>query len=304
MTKTLAYLLLFSALLLSNCRNHSGRVSSPAGINSSGLYEISPEIVIPYLPAQLYETSGLEIFNGLFWTMNDSGGNAAIFGFDPASGEIKQIVRITNAENNDWESLAADDQNIYIGDFGNNYGRRRDLTIYIIRKLDIPDAGNGSVEAGKIRFVYPDQNQFRFTIQHSSFDCEAFVCLNDSLYLFTKDWVNQHTGMYRVPAKPGEYVAELVDSFAADGLISGADINEKQDKLVLLGYKDYYPFIWVFSGVHGNRLFSHNNIRINLMDVYRAQTEAIVFSGEDTVFISAEESRVPSRLYRVILPPE
>jgi hypothetical protein len=35
-----------------------------------------------------------------------------------------------NAKNTDWEALTNDGNNFYIGDFGNNDGSRRDLTIY------------------------------------------------------------------------------------------------------------------------------------------------------------------------------
>ena len=51
-------------------------------------------------------------------------------------GEPKQVrtIKIDNAKNDDWEELAEDDEFIYIGDFGNNNGKRKNLCIYIIRK--------------------------------------------------------------------------------------------------------------------------------------------------------------------------
>ena len=210
--------------------------------NSSGPVEIIPEILVEMLPLQLHETSGLIQYKNLVWTMNDSGGEPAIYGFDMDNEEVRQVIYIENGENNDWESLTSDEDHIYIGDFGNNWGWRKDLKVYIINKSDIPENQDAGLTAGIIEFVYPDQEEFVFGINSNPFDCEAFICLDRTLYLFTKDWVTRNTKVYSLPASPGSYTAELVDSFNVDGLETGADLSQDRQKLILLGYKEYIPF--------------------------------------------------------------
>ena len=54
-----------------------------------------------------------------------------------SNGKIKKVV-VVNAENNDWEDLTADDKgNLYIGDFGNNHNKRKNLSILKIKSKDL-----------------------------------------------------------------------------------------------------------------------------------------------------------------------
>jgi hypothetical protein len=263
--------------------------------------EIIPDIIVPQLPVQLHESSGLIIFRDLLWTMNDSGGEAALYGFDLITGDVKQVVRIENAENVDWESLTSDGERIFIGDFGNNRGNRNDLRVFIIEKSDIPEEENVMLTADTIGFTYPDQVNFSYGMNNNPFDCEAFICFSDTLFLFSKDWVSRNTKVYAIPSIPGNYVAEIVDSFLVDGLVTGADISRTKQRLALLGYKDYIPFIWYFDGIDKSHLLSGNKTKFMMTEFFRAQTEGIAFSGEDTLYVSSEHSQLPSRLYRVVL---
>jgi hypothetical protein len=269
---------------------------------SSDPVEIVPDIVMDVLPLQLHETSGLIRYKGLIWTMNDSGGEPAIYGLDLNQNEIVQVVRIENGMNVDWEALTSDERYIYIGDFGNNRGRRTDLRIYRIAKSEIDDQPEINLLAEKIDFVYPDQENFEFGLNDNPHDCEAFICMDDSLILFSKDWVTRKTNVYRLPAIPGRFEAELVDSFNVDGLVTGADISPDRQRLVLLGYKDYVPFIWYFDKIEKNNLFGGNRKKFIIPQYFRAQTEGILFYSNDTLLFSSEYSQLPARLYRYVLP--
>lgn len=264
--------------------------------------EIIPDIIVQQLPGQLNESSGLILFRELLWTINDSGGDAALYGFDRNTGEVNQVVRIENGENDDWESLTSSQQQIFIGDFGNNWGNRRNLRIYVIDKSDIPAVGDVTLTAERIDFSYSDQVNFTFGMKNNSHDCEAFIWFRDSLFLFTKDWVTRNTKVYTLPAKQGIYKAELVDSFAVECLITGADISRNMEKLVLLGYADYVPYIWYFDGIDKGKILGGRSIKFSMIEYFGTQTEGIAFSGNDTLFISSEQSQLPSRIYRYVLP--
>jgi hypothetical protein len=70
------------------------------------------------LGKQLEESSGMICWRGLFWQINDSGGEAEIYAFDTVSKQVIQTIKIENATNIDWEEIAQDKTHIYIGDFG------------------------------------------------------------------------------------------------------------------------------------------------------------------------------------------
>ena len=80
------------------------------------------------LSKKLDETSGLEIVNNTLITINDSGNKPVLFYLDK-KGNILNERKLDCCKNNDWESLAADKNHIYIADFGNNYDTRKNLSI-------------------------------------------------------------------------------------------------------------------------------------------------------------------------------
>jgi len=295
-------MVIMTGLTLTDCNVRNNASGNHSQEPPDEPVEIIPDIMVPQLPGQLNESSGLILFRELLWTINDSGGDAALYGFDRNTGEVKQVVRIENGENDDWESLTSSQQQIFIGDFGNNWGNRKNLRIYVIDKSDIPAVGDVTLTAERIDFSYSDQVNFTFGMNNNSHDCEAFIWFRDSLFLFTKDWVTRNTKVYTLPAKPGIYMAEPVDSFAVECLITGADISRNMEKLVLLGYADYVPYIWYFDGIDKGKLLGGRNIKFSMIEYFGTQTEGIAFSGNDTLFISSEQSKLPSRIYRYVLP--
>ena len=81
-------------------------------------------------------TSGLILLNGKIITHNDSGILPNLYEIDSLTGLISRTIHVSNAQNVDWEDITADDNYIYIGDFGNNNGTRTDLKIYRISQND------------------------------------------------------------------------------------------------------------------------------------------------------------------------
>jgi len=242
------------------------------------------------LPDEIKESSGLALYNSRYWTINDSGGLPILYGFDTISGEIIQRITILGAMNVDWESLAADDEYIYIGDFGNNSGTRDDLTVYRILKSSIPEQGDGSVSSEKITFSYSDYPSEKITTRDHNFDCEAFLATDNWLFLFSKNRGDQHSKLYRLPKHPGDYVAELITSFNTVGLITGADFNKMENEVTLIGYVDqqWIPFAWLLFDYNGEEFFSGNKRRIDMPNIVATQTEAIVYTTGRHETISSE----------------
>jgi hypothetical protein len=252
--------------------------------------------VLTPLSATVNETSGLIFWRSCFWTHNDSGGANAIYAIDSITGSILQTVTITNATNVDWEDIAQDDSYIYIGDFGNNVnGNRTNLRIYKIAKADINTNPTVSVTATIINYSYSDQTNFAATgSNNTDFDCEAFFVKDDSLYLFSKNWINFQTRLYRLPKTAGTYSAAYLQSFNVNGLITGADYIASCNRVVLVGYNRVVngaTFIWNLFDFSGANFFNGNKRRIET-DVINTtgQVEGISFIDGNTAYVSRENN--------------
>ncbi len=256
------------------------------------------------LDADVPETSGLQTTAGALWTFNDSGNPPVLFRIDSATGRATQRVRVVNFANVDWEDIAADARYLYVGDFGNNPGDRRDL-----RVLRVPLAGLApgadTVSAQAINFHYPDQTVFGGGTNKHNFDCEALFYAHDSLHLFTKDWADRRTRYYTIPAAPGNYTAHLKGSFDTKGLITAADVNAAGTAAALLGYDPATgaTFVWLLSDFPGTQFFRGNKRRIELPNALTVgQAEGLAFAGRYRLLLSNEQLvagplAVPQRLY-------
>ena len=259
------------------------------------LYTIIQYPVVPQkycdLEANVSESSGLLYNEDEIWTMNDSGGLPEIYRIEKETGGIAQTVRIENGNNVDWEDLTQDEKHVYVGDFGNNHGNRKDLRIYKISKKDISGKKKIDVQAEVIGFGYKDQNDFSENSRNNDFDCEAMISYGDSLVLFSKNWVNGKCRLYKVPKVPGQYDPEPLDTFDTDGLITGASFFESTKCLILIGYKNHIPFIFYFPGFNGRNFPKTDVSRFEFVRMAGAQTEGIAWLNKDAVIFSTEQTK-------------
>lgn len=242
------------------------------------------------LSDNISESSGLIILDGRFITHNDSGGEAALYEIDTLSGNIARTVTVSGVENTDWEDIAFDDSYIYVGDFGNNAGNRTDLRIQRIEISDYLNTPTDEVTAETIYFSYIDQTDFSDATFTTNFDAEAMIVHNEVVFIFTKNWGNQQTNIYQVPAEPGTHSAINTGSINAQGLITAANFNPQNGHLVLLGYSFLLqPFIIDVSNFELGEFDSTSKINFTLPQGYSGQTEAIA-QVIDTYYITSEAS--------------
>lgn len=273
---------------------------------TSDQYEKQKMVTMMSLPDGLKECSGMaSLGNGWFVANNDSGNPAELYLFKLAKNPDTKTVKLENAKNIDWEDLAEDEKYIYVGDFGNNSGKRKDLRIYRVSKADLRK--EREVKAELINFNFPEQTDFNGSGQ-TNFDCEAMVTIGDSLYLFTKNHGNLKTDLYSLPKEPGIYSARRLGEFDSAGLITGADYRNSGDggigELVLVGYTDklhgYQPFIIYFKDVEPNDLFNAPFVRLEFRS--QLQVESILFDTPKAVFLTSEGKRKDDRnVYSVTL---
>lgn len=243
------------------------------------------------LPAALSESSGLACTDGKVWTINDSGHPAILYSIDSATGAVKQVVTITNYPNTDWEDITADNNYIYIGDFGNNNGTRKDLKILKIAKTDIGSGDSINVMAEAINFSYPDQTSFTADSK-TNFDCESLISVGDSLYIFTKNLGDFQSRLYSLPKTPGTHSAHFISQHNVNGKITAATINPSKNQVVLLGYtsNNFYAFIIVLKGFSGTDFFSGTKCNISITNTIGWQTEAISYYSNERIFLTCESA--------------
>ena len=238
------------------------------------------------LPNIIKESSGLIKIDGRVWTINDSGGKAKLYQIDENSGHIVKTVTIKGAYNHDWEALAYDNNYVYIGDFGNNRGNRRDLKVYKIVRADLKN--RKSTRAEVINFSYSDQKSFKSKLRKNNFDCEAMVAYHGKLYLFSKNWQNSKTRLYQLSTSAGKHVAQYKDSFNVQGLITDASINKELDILILSSYSKLLSVnIWAFTNYNQENFFKGSSKKLTLNSL-NAQVEGITFIDNYKAYLSSE----------------
>lgn len=249
--------------------------------------------IVASLPKLLDEASGVtgSSNNNFLWMVNDSGGKAEIYGFDVTSSKIVKTILLADIKNIDWEDLASDTNgNIYVGDFGNNFNKRKDLTIYTVKKEDIMKGEK--VLPIKTTFYFEDQKKFPPKHKDRNFDVEAFFYKDAFFYLFTRNRSSGFDGttkLYRIPVNEGSFKAELLDSYktcgdAKDCQVTSACLDPLSGRIALLSYNK----VWIISDYVGDDFF-HGNIHEIKLGHY-SQKEGISFKDTNTLYITDERN--------------
>ncbi len=246
------------------------------------------------LPSLLQENSGISLSpsTNQVYVINDSGGSNQVFTVDTSSGKIIQDITITNATNVDWEDLASNGKDLFIGDFGNNENYRKDQTIYWVEDIATITEPRYTTYARTTTFTLEDQKQYPPKKSNLNFDVEAFVVYDSHFYLFTRNrnhgkHFDGTTKLYKVPQKEGHHTAVLVDSFIScsdrrDCQITSATIDQESGKLALLSYNK----VWIFDDYQKGNFFTGHIRKIKLE--HFSQKESITFKDSNTLLISEE----------------
>ncbi len=239
------------------------------------------------------ETSGLCIINSTLFSINDSGNPSEIWSTNIdsvyAGTSVWRPFKIS-AKNIDWEAIETDElkSHIYIGDFGNNKGKRQDLKV-----IKIPINGNIIQKDSliNIEFSYEDYSLEKIEKCISvkgrkmhNFDCEAFWIADSSIYLFTKNWENRECNVYQIPNIGGKHIAKKVGQFDPGMLIT--DCVKVDETLYYCGYT-----------ITGNQFIgsvkwgSWENCTRKKLNIRPAQFEGITWDEIRQDFILSSESR-------------
>lgn len=244
-------------------------------------------------PESLKEVSGMVYHNEnkLIYVLEDKGNENMIYSFDTLGNQINKI-KILGVENTDWEDLSVDaNGNLYIGNFGNNDNKRTDLAIYKIAKEDLNL--NSVTPIQTISFNYPEQTSFPPKKNNLLFDCEAFVIIDSSLYLFTKNRSKNFDGtffVYKIDNTNGDYKAEKISELNSGtsfkkSAITGAAYNIASKTIALTTHTNA-----ILIKYEDDLSFKQENLKFVDYN-HNSQKESITFKNKNTLLIADEKEK-------------
>lgn len=233
----------------------------------------------------LAEVSGSIWHEGALWVLADGGNAAKLYRVDTSSGTFTDSTSFQNASNIDWEELSCNSTHVFIGDFGNNTGQRRNLRIF---KFDIGQLGNENVYCDTLLFSYAEQADFSYN-PLTIYDCEAMVAFEDSLVLFSKSWADLACRVYSLPVTKGTHKTRFLQTLQPGKLITGACKFKNRVVLCAYGYNGQFQPGLTLLELSSNPLFQ-NAKHIGLNVAQAVQVESIVQLDTTTLWITAEAS--------------
>lgn len=232
---------------------------------------------------ELNEVSGSIWVGNNLWVLADGGNPAKLYKIDTATGLKTDSTTFSNASNVDWEELATNGQDVFIGDFGNNNGTRKDLRIY---RFPLASLGNKALTVDTLSFSYQNQTDFAsnpFTI----YDCEAMIATDDSLILLSKSYADAICRVYVLPNKSGKYQLDAKDSLALSFWVTGASYYQNIVTMVGYGFNGKLtPALWQGTFENGNlATIAQNGLKTD----GPLQVESCI-NSRDRIFYTAEAS--------------
>ena len=237
-----------------------------------------------FLPA-IAEVSGSIWVDGTLWVLADGGNAAKLYSIDTATGSIKDSTTFQNASNIDWEELSCNSSSVFIGDFGNNTGQRRNLRVFKFEKSLL---GTDNVRCDTISFSYAEQTDFTnnpFTI----YDCEAMIAFEDSLILFSKSWADLACRVYSLPCVKGTHKTRQLQTLQPGKLVTGACAFGNKVVLCCYGYNgQFQPGLTVLEIGTGPLFQNAKHLGLNLSNAL--QLESIAHLDSTSLYLTAEAS--------------
>jgi hypothetical protein len=219
---------------------------------------------------------------GVHWTHNDQGNGPVLYAVD-AQGKLLAEYPIAAAAD-DWEDIAIDDTgNLYVGNIGNNKGRRPYLEVY---RLAEPDPSKFDRENPPAALGIDRMWRLRFPAE--PLNCESLFVHNGYGYLISKLFTNAPAEIYRFPLdRPGEVVLEKVAQLPIRAPVAAADLSADAARLAVLAPDGVHLF-----DIAGDVARAGSaDAKPRIIPVPRAKLEGICFTP-DGLLLTAEERHV------------
>jgi hypothetical protein len=289
-----------------------GLCLSAAAQEKNAAIPASAERVTQLADQRINESSGLarsQRHPGVFWTLNDSGGEPCVFAID-TTGHTRAKVRLPHAVNFDWEDIAsatdADGQpQLYIADIGDNLKVRPIIQVYQIPEPAIP------AEHLDKEILSPEPRVWRALYPKKRHNAETLLVHPHTgrLYLVTKDDDGENT-LYAFPETLTEGENMLLEKIVDIDFPSRPRLGKRPKDAELTTAGDISPdgrrlAISTYSYIHEWQLPSGQSLKDALKKPARLieppltpQMEALCYDADSqTLWFTSE--RLPTPLYRL-----
>jgi hypothetical protein len=260
-------------------------LAAPDGADASGGTTLScqPSGGLVRL-AELPEASGLALSRttpGRLWTHNDSGA-PVLFALD-AAGRVAGRVTVNGVRVEDWEAITsgpcASGSCLYIGDIGDNDGKRPQITVY---RLTEPSGVSGTATAEAFHATYPD----------GAHDAESLLVSPDGTLVIVTKGDTGAVAVYRFPKELKAGTAMRLERVGAPLVarpnprqrITDAAISRDGQRVVLRTNSE----LTFYSAAEFLRGEFKEIGRADLKALGEPQGEGIVFGSDDTVYLAGE----------------
>ncbi len=243
-----------------------------------------------YTHPDIQESSGIvtsQQFEGVYWTLNDSGNPATLYA-TKLNGELIQEIAVQGSENFDWEALGIDSENrLWIGEIGNNSRLRQDLKVVVVAEPD-PFKDTEVEVIASYPYRYPNENV----------DAEGLFIAGGTPYIVSKE--RERAVLYRFPTLEPDVKQVLVrvGEFTGAKLVTGAGLSEDGTRLAVCTY----DALWVYNGTSDNLAQMIQGAPRHLPHDFSG--EAVCFDGYDLVLTNEGRDlyRLPQFWYEKAFP--
>ena len=223
-----------------------------------------------YTHPDIRESSGIVAsrqFEGVYWTLNDSGNPASLYA-TKLNGELIQEIAVKGSGNFDWEALGIDKKNqLWIGEIGNNSRLRFDLKVVVVAEPN-PFTETAAEVIASYPYRYPNEN----------LDAEGLFIVEGIPYIVSKE--RERAVLYRFPTvqvSATKQTLESVGEFAGAKFVTGAGVSEDGTRLAVCTY----DALWVYHGATGDLAKMIQSTPWSLPHSFYG--EAVCFDGDDLV---------------------
>ena len=307
-------------LLATGCRNNTTYPAEErGGYSRQQIGELSKEYGPPVHLADLEdkairESSGIVASHSnpdLFWTHNDSGGGPILFAVD-RRGRTQATWSVTGARAVDWEAIAIAPGTrpgsafLYVGDIGDNSGRRREIVVYRVPEPLVAPSGTATTKSAPQKTEPVEAIHLRYPDGKHDAESLAVHPASGDLYVITKTR-SMTTGAAVYKLTPPfslssvntlKKVADISIPGLFPGMITAADISPDGRKVIMCDYFNGFE-LNLSEGSGGFNDIWKEKIAIIRLGL-RPQGEAICYRLDGRAIVATSEKR-PARLIEVEL---
>jgi len=261
-----------------------------------------PKVLGNIIDPNITESSGLAASKcqpGVFWTHNDSGDDAFVYGITKTGASIG-TWRVPGAQNIDWEDIAEykDDAGkcfIYIGEIGDNRSRMKEHVIYRVPEPAISPKDPPSNKKNAIVTEAPEL--LRFSYPDGAHNAETLMVNpnNGDIYIVTKRQSGP-AGVYRLRPEfsrdrtsQAAKIADISIPSIPNGLVTGGDISPDGQRMILSDYVSGYEYKLPTESAQFDEIWKQQPEIVDLGN--RSVGEAVCYSADGNSIYATSEGR-------------